>query len=360
MTFGLGDLRTGLTFDDVLIVPRRSSIRSRQDVSVRTRLSRNISLGLPVVAANMDTVCEHAMAVAMARLGGIGVVHRFMPITAQASQIARVKEVDASLLVGAAVGTDFDLVERAKALVAAGVDVLVLDIAHGHSDHAINGVRTLKEHFADIDVVAGNVATFSGAADLAEAGADGVKVGVGPGGVCTTRVVAGVGVPQLTAIADTVPVGVPVIADGGIRTPGDIAKALAAGASSVMIGSLLAGTEESPGEIEQGPHGLQKRVRGMASFEAMRARAIRSGEDMDSEDVDRERLEYRAPEGVTGAVPYRGGAAKLVLGLIAGLRSAMSYSDARTLEEFADKAEFVAVTPLGVAENAPHAVSRVR
>ena len=346
----LGEIRTGLTFDDVLIVPRRSSVRSRQDVSVSTWLSRGIELGLPVVAANMDTVCEHEMAVAMARLGGIGILHRFMPIDAQAEQVERVKEAGADLLVGAAVGTDRDMVERAKALVAAGADALVLDIAHGHSDHAIDGVRRLKDHFADTDVIAGNVATAAGAADLAEVGADAVKVGVGPGGVCTTRTVAGVGVPQLTAIADASQVGVPVIADGGIRNSGDIAKALAAGASTVMVGSMLAGTKESPGEVEQGAKGLQKRIRGMASFEAVKARADRSGEDLDEE-----YLSYRAPEGVEGTVPYKGEVSKLVWQLMAGLRSAMSYTDARTLPEFWQLAEFVAVTPQGSIESLPHA-----
>jgi len=347
---GLEGLRTGLTFDDVLIVPRRSSIRSRQDVSVRTRLSRRVELDLPVVAANMDTVCEHEMAVAMARLGGIGIVHRFMPSDTQADEICRVKDAGGNLLVGAAVGTDRDMVERAKALVAAGVDVLVLDIAHGHSDHALDGVRRLKDHFSDIDVLAGNIATADGAADLVEAGADAVKVGVGPGGVCTTRTVAGVGVPQLTAIADVAGTGVPVIADGGIRGSGDIAKALAAGASTVMVGSMLAGTKESPGEVEQGAKGLQKRIRGMASFEAVQARADRSGEDLDEE-----YLSYRAPEGVEGTVPYKGEVSKLVHQLMAGLRSAMSYTDASTLAEFSELAEFMAVTPQGVVESLPHA-----
>ena len=347
---GLGELRTGLTFDDVLIVPRRSSIRSRQDVSVRTALTRRIELDIPVVAANMDTVCETEMAIAMARLGGIGIVHRFMPIAAQAAQIAGVKQAGDDLLAGAAVGTDRDMLDRADALADVGADVLVLDIAHGHSDHAIEGVRALKARFAGVDVIAGNVATRDGAADLVAAGADGVKVGVGPGGVCTTRTVAGVGVPQLSAIADSAELDAPVIADGGIRTSADIAKALAAGASTVMVGSLLAGTKESPGEVEQGPKGLQKRIRGMASFEAARARADRHGEDLDDE-----YLEHRAPEGVEGAVPYKGEVAKLVWKLMAGLRSAMSYTDARTLVEFRERAEFVAVTSLGAAESAPHA-----
>ncbi len=346
---GLDNVRTGLTFDDVLLVPRRSSIRSRQDVSLRTRLSRNIEIDIPVIAANMDTVCEHEMAIAMAELGGIGIVHRFLPTQTQADEIRQVKDAG-DLLVGAAVGTDHDMLDRAKALVAAGVDCLVLDIAHGHSDHSIDGVRRLKDAFADIDVIAGNVATRLGADDLVDAGADAIKVGVGPGGVCTTRLVAGVGVPQLTAIDDCTGIDVPLIADGGIKTSGDMAKALAAGGQSVMIGSLLAGTKESPGDVEQGPMGLRKRIRGMASFEAIEARAQRHGED-----VDDEYFEQRAPEGVEGTVPYRGEARKLIWSMMAGLRSAMSYSNATTIPEFQRVAEFVRVTPLGLRENTPHA-----
>jgi IMP dehydrogenase len=339
----LDNLRTGLTFDDVLLVPRRSAVRSRQDVSLRTKLTRNVTLDIPIVAANMDTVCEDAMALAMAEMGGIGILHRFLSIEAQAAMVEKVKMADSSYLVGAAVGTDHDAIVRSKALAAAGVDALVLDIAHGHAEHAIDVLKALKDALPDVDVIAGNVATQGGAEDLAEAGADAVKVGVGPGGVCTTRLVAGVGVPQLTAINDCAGLGVPIIADGGIKTSGDLAKA-------VMIGSLFAGTKESPGEVEASSRGLVKRVRGMASFEAINARAERTGEE-----VDAEYFEQRAPEGVEGTVPYKGDVRILVAKLLAGVKSAMSYSNATSIAEFWDKAEFIRVTPLGLRENLPHA-----
>ncbi len=347
---GLDNLRLGLAFDDVLLVPRRSGIRSRQDVSLETRLSRRIVLATPVVAANMDTVCEDAMAIAVALAGGIGILHRFLPVEAQAAMVRKVKAQ--GLLVGGAVGTNEDFVQRGKALVAEGCDALVLDIAHGHADHALEVVRDLKREFgADADVVAGNVATRDGARDLVEAGADAVKVGVGPGGVCTTRLVAGVGVPQLTAIDDCSGMQVPVVADGGIRRSGDIAKALAAGASTVMIGSLFAGTKESPGEIEQTPTGLVKAIRGMSSHEAVKARAARTGEELDEE-----YFEQRAAEGVTARVPYKGSVTQLIDQLMGGVKSAMSYSDAHTIVELWEKAEFIRVTQAGIIESSPHAL----
>ena len=352
----LDDVRTGLTYDDVLLVPRRSRVRSRRQVSLRTRLSRRIELDLPIVAANMDTVCESEMAVALARLGGIGIIHRFLPTYAHALEVEKVKLAGGDLPVGVAVGTDHDMVERAKSCVAAGADVLVLDIAHGHAQHAIDGIKRLKDDFDGIDLVAGNVATAEGAADLAAAGADAIKVGVGPGGVCTTRLVAGVGVPQLTAIDEAVQGagGVPVIADGGIRTSGDIAKALAAGAATVMIGSLFAGTKESPGEVEHSSKGLVKRIRGMASREAVEDRAERHGAELDDE-----YFEHRAPEGVEGLVPYQGEVAKVLHQLLGGVKSAMSYLDATDLEEFRRNAAFVRVTSAGLIENHPHAAMGV-
>ena len=349
----LNNLPIGLTFDDVLLMPRRSTIRSRRLASVSTQLTRNLSLEIPIVAANMDTVCEANMAIALGELGGIGIIHRFLPTGVHAREIEKVKTANASQLVGAAVGADDDDRKlRAKECVTAGADILVFDIAHGHADHAIDAVKELKDDYPQVDVIAGNVATAQGALDLAAAGADAIKVGVGPGGVCTTRLVAGVGIPQLTAIVDVVEadVGVPIIADGGIRTSGDIAKALAAGANSVMIGSLFAGTKESPGEVESTPHGLVKSVRGMASLEASVRRAERHGLELDDE-----YFEHRSPEGVERSVPYRGEVAKLVNQLIGGLKSSMSYLDATDLKAFRKNASFVQVTSAGLRESHPHA-----
>ena len=378
----LSNIRLGLTFDDVLLVPQRSSIRSRRDISLETQLTKRLRLGMPIVSANMDTVTETEMAAAMAVMGGAGIIHRFLSVDVQAEMVSRAKAkataaiealaangngsgraavaVGRSPIVGAAVGTDHDAIDRSAALVAAGADVLVLDIAHGHADHAIETVRQIKAAFPGTEVIAGNVATRAGAEELVAVGADAIKVGVGPGGVCTTRLVAGVGVPQLTAIADCARLTdadgnlVPVIADGGIRYSGDIAKALAAGASSVMIGSLFAGTTESPGEVEQSSRGLVKRVRGMASFEALEARAARSGAHADA-DASEEYFEQRAAEGVEGTVPYQGKVGRVVGRLLGGVRSGMSYSNARSIPELWDNAQFIQVTNNGVRENKPHA-----
>jgi len=348
----LSTLMLALTYDDVLIVPQRSAIRSRSQVNLASRLSRDIEMATPVIAANMDTVCGWEMAATMSKLGAAGIIHRFLPIDGQQAEVRKAFEASSGGTIGAAIGTDHDMIERTLACADAGASVVVLDIAHGHAEHAIEGVRRLKAEAPHVQVIAGNIATARGALDLAEAGADAIKVGVGPGGVCTTRLVAGVGVPQLTAVSEAVNAdcSVPIIADGGIRTSGDIAKALAVGADSVMIGSMFAGTKEAPGEVEQTDRGLFKRVRGMASREAAEQRAARSGEQLDDE-----YFEHRAAEGVEGLVPYRGSVELLLNELMAGLKSSMSYSNSASLEEFRAQAKMVRITGAGLNENHPHA-----
>jgi len=476
---GQDRFRLGLTFDDVLLVPKRSAVASRAEVSTRTRLCRGIEMAIPIVSANMDSVTESEMAIAMARVGGIGIIHRFLPIERQAAEVRRVKRaesvvierpytfaphqtlreavafmtehgsagllvVDADgrllglvtardllfeedldqpitrvmtprerlvtappdvtieeakeilhrhrieklplvdeegrlrglittrdiqnrlrypnatkdakgrLRVGAAVGIRGDFLERAAALVAEDVDVLVVDVAHGHSEGVLRALERLREEFPRVPLIAGNVATAEGARDLIAAGAAAVKVGVGPGSTCTTRIVTGAGVPQLTAILDAAraarPHDVPVIADGGIRTSGDITKALAAGASSVMLGNLLAGTEESPGALIVQGGRQYKTYRGMASLWAT---ARRKALDSPVEDED---LSSIVAEGIEARVPYRGKVADVVSQLVGGLRSGMSYCGARTIPELWENAEFVRITPAGLRESLPHDV----
>jgi IMP dehydrogenase len=473
----------GLTFDDVLLVPRRSAIRSRKDVSTSTWLVPGIRLSIPIVSSNMDTVTETHMAVAMAQLGGIGILHRFMTIEQQADCVRRVKRsesiivespltispdasleqarqrmaefdvgglvvvdsenhllgmvthrdvllappgdvplrqvmtprerlvvasgvetleearrklyehrieklplVDAEdrltglitaqdivkiqnhpnatkdsrgrLRVGAAVGARPEDIERAASCVEAGVDVLVVDIAHGHSEHVIQMVRSLKERFPKVPVIAGNVATAQGVRDLVEAGADAVKVGVGSGSICTTRIVTGFGVPQLSAISDCAGAGrelnVPVIADGGIRNSGDMTKALAAGASTVMVGGVLAGTDESPGApvIRNGRR--YKIIRGMASLSAnIDRRRLEKG------DLEIEEWGEVVPEGVEAIVPYKGAVADILYQFVGGLRSGLSYAGACSIEELWQVAEFIRITPSGMEESKAHNVELI-
>jgi len=478
----------GLTFDDVLLVPKRSPFASRSDVDTSTRLTDSLRLNIPVISANMDTVTEAGMAIAMAKAGGIGIIHRFMPIQTHARQVQRVKRaqgfvvenpytiasdaklsdarammlshdvgglvvtdangkvagiiterdlklappekefvqqvmtgrdklitaemgisiddarcilyenrieklpvVDADgnlqglitaqdvihptqnpvaaldakgrLLVGAAIGVTHGELERAEALLDAGADVLVLDIAHGHADHCINMVIELRKRFPQAQIVAGNVASAEGARELAEAGANAIKVGIGPGSICTTRIVTGFGMPQLTAIIDSLEgvrqsgVDIPVIGDGGIQKAGDMVKALAAGAETVMIGSLFAGTEESPGSPVIRDGQKVKVVRGMASLGAtMGRRAAERGEDESAEDA--EDWNKVVPEGVEAVVPYRGHVSELLYQLVGGLRSGLSYGGARNICELHENAEFIEITPAGIRESGSHDVKR--
>jgi len=476
-------LRLGLTYDDVLLQPKFSTVSSRKQVSVATQLSRHIRLSIPIVSANMDTVTEAAMAIAMARMGGIGIIHRFLPIAQQVAQVKQVKrsqgwlieepytiapnqtvaearrvmqshtvsglpvvdesnrllgiitsrdilfasddatvaermtprsrmitappDTDAAtarqmmdehrleklplvdeqgylrglmtskdlqrtlqfpylthdergrLRVGAAIGVVGDFLERAEALAEGGADVLVIDIAHGHAEHAMKAIEAVRSRLGSVELIAGNVATGDGARDLANAGVDAVKVGVGPGSICITRLVAGVGVPQLTAVFDSAQavadLGVPIIADGGIRESGDITKALAAGASTVMIGSLLAGTHESPGVTIMRGGRRYKVARGMASAEAALYRAQREESEKGWAEWEADVREI-VPEGVEAAVPYRGTAEEVILQLVGGLRSGMSYCNARTVEELRRNATFIRITEAGRRESRPHDV----
>lgn len=466
--------KRALTFEDVLLVPQYSEILPKE-VSLESKLTRNISLKIPMVSAAMDTVTEYRAAIAMARLGGIGIIHKNMDIEAQCKQVKKVKKsesgviidpiyvhpdatlaeanalmhefkisgvpvIDAHnkllgiltnrdmrfqkdmtkradevmtkmplitakkgislddaadimhknkieklpiiddegflkglvtikdikkrieypnsnkdafgrLVVGAAIGVG--QYDRAKALVAAGVDVLVLDSAHGHSKGILDTVRKIKETM-EVDVIAGNIATAEAVEALIQAGADGVKVGIGPGSICTTRIVAGVGVPQISAIAECADAarkhGVPVIADGGIKYSGDIAKALAVGASSIMAGSLLAGTEESPGETIMFQGRQYKSYRGMGSIGAMQKG---SNDRYFQEGTAADKL---VPEGIEGRVPFRGSIAGIVHQMMGGLRASMGYCGSENIEAFWEKAEFVEITSAGLKESHVHDV----
>ncbi|MDA4126090.1 MAG: IMP dehydrogenase [Thaumarchaeota archaeon] len=484
------DLKVGLTFDDVLLVPKFSDVRSRKDADTQARFSRRIRLTIPVVSANMDTVTESSMAIAMARLGGIGVIHRFLSVDDEVAEVIKVKrsegvviedpitlgpdgtvkeawdiirerdiggivvvgqdrrilglltrrditleedldrkvktvmtprrelvtapkgvtleqarrilhenkveklplvdrngklaglitskdimkrrqfpsatkDAKGRLRVAAAVGVKGDHMARSRRLLDAGVDALVVDIAHGHSSYAIDTVRGIKKELGDVEVVAGNVATARGALDLIKAGADSVKVGVGSGSICVTRVVTGSGVPQLTAIMDSAAGAsdsdVPIIGDGGIRNPGDVTKALAAGASTVMIGSLFAGTEESPGPTILRDGVRYKLTRGMASLAATLDRRVREGGPgvLTEDELIEELIEESVPEGVEGLIPYKGRVDEVVKQLVGGLRSGMSYSGAHTLDELRRNAEFMRITAAGHRESLPHDIQKV-
>jgi IMP dehydrogenase len=472
--------KEGLTFDDVLLLPAESSVLPN-DVSTVTRVTPSITLNVPILSAAMDTVTEARLAIALAREGGLGIVHRNLSIEDQVAEVDKVKRSESGMIVepltlraddtvadaldlmeryrisglpitddagilvgiltnrdlrfetdislpvsalmtnrnlvtapvgttldeaseiihrnkieklpvvdadgrlkglitvkdiskrikypdatkddqgrlrvGAAVGVGNDALERAAALVAAEVDVLVVDTAHGHSQGVLDVVREIKRRH-DVEVLAGNVATGEGALALVDAGADAVKLGVGPGSICTTRVVAGVGVPQVTAVFDAAQAlsgqRVPIIADGGVRSSGDIAKAIAAGADAVMLGSMLAGTDEAPGEVIVVQGERFKEYRGMGSLGAMKARSFSKDRYFqgDVEDVDK-----LVPEGIEGRVPYKGPLAPILHQVVGGLRQAMGYCGTATIEEMKERTRFVRITPAGLLESHPHGVT---
>jgi len=473
------EFKEGLTFDDVLLVPKYSDITSRSQTDLTTKLSQNISINIPFVSANMDTVTESYMAGTMARAGGIGIIHRFLTIKEQANEVLKVKRsgsvmienpysvspdksvqdaidyaedkdisgllvvdsnskligivterdllfanqndkiqnvmttdvVTAKLgvtldeskeilhkhrieklpivddsgivkglitskditnnadfpnaskdkkgrpLVGAAVGVKGDFLERSESLLEAGVDVLVVDIAHGHSENAMSTIRNIKKAFPDCELIAGNIATAQGAEDLIKAGVDAVKVGVGSGSICITRVITGSGVPQLTAVMDCAKIGkdygIPIISDGGTRTSGDATKALASGASSIMVGSMLGGTDESPGTVLTKNGKRFKVYRGMASLAASIGR---KSKETGLISLDDDLNDYVA-EGVEAMVPYKGTVTDILKQLTGGVRSGLSYCGAHTIPQMQENAEFIKMSRAGFAESQPHDVS---
>lgn len=344
-----------LTFDDVLLVPQKSEVLPR-DVTLSTHLTKKLRLEIPLISSPMDTVTEAAMAIAMGKEGGLGIIHKNLSDDEQVQAVKKVKQ--AGCQVGAAVSVGEKAMKRAKELIAARVDVLVVDSAHGHSKGVLDMVAYLKKTYPKLQVIGGNIATAAATRDLIKAGADAVKVGIGPGSICTTRIVAGVGVPQLTAIMDCYAVakkaGIPIIADGGIRYSGDIVKALAAGASAVMMGGALAGTDEAPGEVIEF-HGVKMKVyRGMGSLEAMQ----RGSKDRYLQESVTE-VKKLVPEGIVGKIKYKGPVDQVVYQLLGGLRSGMGYCGAETIDELHENAQFVRITNAGILESHPHSLAYI-
>ena len=353
-----------LTYDDIQLVPKYSEISSRREVDLYTHFTRRYGILTPFVAAPMDTVCESEMAIAFMQQGGVGVIHRFMTIEEQAEQVRKVAEYRGTSIgnnptmyeewgvmysnwhakikdipVCAAVGANGDFYERSKELIKAGANVILIDVAHGHHVNVKMAIAMIKSISDKIDVIAGNIATAEAAKDLYDWGADALRVGVGGGSMCTTRINTGFGVPNVTCLNDICAVAkVPVIADGGIRTSGDMAKALALGASSVMIGSMIAGTEESPGKIIEKTNGLYKRYRGAASLETKMAHGQST----------------RNVEGESTMVPYKGGVKYILQSATDGLRSAFSYAGTKNLSEF--NPQIIQITSAGQIEARPHLI----
>jgi len=362
-------LTIALTFDDVLLKPRYAGFL-RSEINLSCQLTPRIRLATPLISAPMDTVTESELAIALAQQGGFGIIHRNLSIAQQADEVRRVK--DEGLQVGAAVGSSAGFEERVEALVHAGADVIVVDSAHGHALKVITTVTYIKQHF-DVDVIAGNVATSEGAKALISAGADALRVGMGPGAICTTRIVSGMGVPQLTAIMDTAKVAsrhnIPVIADGGITYSGDVVKALAAGASAVMFGRLFAATTEAPGRTatfkaddvparfrsivhDDAQSYIFKEYRGMGSVAAMRrGLAISSEDEFHGKDFKSDVL---IAEGVEGMVPCTGTVESLVAQIVGGITSGMYYVGSRTIPELWETAEFMRITQASLTESHPH------
>ncbi|WP_278414835.1 IMP dehydrogenase [Lactobacillus taiwanensis] len=365
--------KKGLTFDDVLLIPAESHVLPNE-VKLDTQLAPNLQLHIPLISAGMDTVTEGKMAIAIAENGGLGVIHKNLSIEAQVEEVkkAKTKTVDPKLphpalddqgrlLVAAAVGVTSDTFERAEALLEAGADAIVIDTAHGHSARVLRKIKEIREHFPNSTLIAGNVATGEGTAALFDAGVDVVKVGIGPGSICTTRIVAGVGVPQITAIYDAASVaqkyGKKIIADGGIKYSGDVVKALAAGGNAVMLGSMFSGTTEAPGTIFTNEGKQFKSYRGMGSVGAMSQQHGSSDRYFQGGINEANKL---VPEGVEALVPYKGDVSNIIYQIDGGLRAGMGYVGADTIEELIENSQFVQITNAGLRESHPHDVQMAK
>ena len=365
--------KKGLTFDDVLLIPAESHVLPNE-VKLDTKLAPNLQLHIPLISAGMDTVTEGNMAIAMAENGGLGVIHKNLSIEVQVEEVkkAKRKTVDPNLphpavddqgrlLAAAAVGVTSDTFERAESLLEAGADAIVIDTAHGHSAGVLRKIKEIREHFSNATLIAGNVATSEGTAALFDAGVDVVKVGIGPGSICTTRIVAGVGVPQITAIYDAASVaqkyGKKIIADGGIKYSGDVVKALAAGGNAVMLGSMFSGNTEAPGTIFTNEGKQFKSYRGMGSVGAMSQQHGSSDRYFQGGVNEANKL---VPEGVEALVPYKGDVSNIIYQIDGGLRAGMGYVGAGTIEELIENSQFVQITNAGLRESHPHDVQMAK
>lgn len=363
--------KEAFTFDDLLLVPAFSKVVP-VDVKVNTKLTKKIELNIPILSAAMDTVTEDEMAIALAKIGGMGIIHKNLSIQEQTDMVKKVKstpldvsdkdacvDLNKKLRVGAAVGVSKDTMDRVKALVSANVDIIAVDSAHGHSKGVIETVKQIHALYPDLDIIGGNVVTAQAAIDLIYAGASAIKVGVGPGSICTTRVVSGVGVPQLTAINDVYQVTrqyeIGIIADGGIKLSGDIPKALAAGADCVMLGGLLAGTKETPGDVFVVDGKEVKSYVGMGSLTAMK----KGSSDRYFQGGVQE-LKKLVPEGIEATVSYKGPICDVIHQMVGGLRSGMGYCGCETITEMKDKAQFVKISNAGLKESHPHDVDNIK
>ena len=348
----MGTIKESLTFDDVLLIPKYSDVLpSETDISLN--LSKKITLKVPFLSSAMDTVTESKMAVAIAQAGGIGVIHRNLKIRKQSEEVMKVKKK--KLIVGAAVGTNNEDVERARSLIDNGCDLIVIDTAHGHSAKVLKVLSKLKKINFNVPICVGNIATAEASKKLYNSGADIIKVGIGPGSICTTRMVAGIGVPQISAIMEVKGAlknkKIKIISDGGIKFSGDIAKALAAGADAIMMGSIFAGTDESPGKKFKIKRKLYKQFRGMGSIGAMSSGS--ANRYFQKNFKDKSKL---VPEGVEGRVEYKGKVSKIIYQLQGGLRSSMGYIGAKDINQIQKKAKFIKITKAGFYESMVHSV----